>query len=292
MPALFVAACVLPGLFFVFLFLIYPLFSAAIMSFTNAATIAVGGWRFIGIANYVRMFTNDIHFNTALRNTLHFMAIVPVVTIFLALFFAFALTQIKLKERAVYRVLFFFPSVVSSVVIAVVFSAIFDPRRGGPLNTALAVFGVDPVPWLGSPTFAIWALTIVMIWSAVGYFMVLLIAAIDSIGRDIFEAADIDGATGATKLFRITVPMLIDNIGVVYILSLSGTFGASFVLGNVMTSFGPGTATLPLLGHMFRSGFGASSFGYAMAIAVFSLLMALALAYISRKLTYRSESLY
>ena len=289
MPKGFIAICVLPGLSLVLLFLIYPLVSSLIMSFTNATSLSMGTWQFTGFANYFRMFTNDMHFITALRNTFQLLAIVPAVVIFLSLLFAFLLTQSKLKERGVYRVLFFLPSVLSMVVVAVVFSALFDPRASGPINSFLANFGVEPISWLGDPAFAIWAITIVMIWQAVGYYMVLLIAAIDSISRDIFEAADIDGATSKTKLFRITFPMLRDQIGITYVLALSGTMGISFILGRVMTNFGPGTATLVLLGHMYNMAFGAAAFGYAMAIAVFSMLLALAMSYISRKLTYRSE---
>jgi N-acetylglucosamine transport system permease protein len=287
MPKGFVAACVLPGLFMVLLFLIYPLLSSVSMSFTDAMSLTSRA-QFLGLDNYVRMLTVDPHFRAALRNTLHYMAVVPIVVMFLSLFFAFALTQSKLKERGVYRTLFFLPSVLSLVVVAVVFSAIFDPRPRGPLNSILGLFGSEPVPWLGSSTFAIWAIIIVMIWQATGYYMVLHIAAIDSIGKEIFEAADIDGATGAAKLFRITIPMLKDTIGITYILALSSTMGTSFILGRVMTAFGPGTSTLVLLGHMYNMAFGAAVFGYAMAIAVFSLAMALILSYISRKLTYHS----
>jgi N-acetylglucosamine transport system permease protein len=259
------------------------------MSFTDAMSLT-GRSQFIGFNNYVRMLTLDPHFKAALRNTLQYMAVVPAVVIFLALFFAFALTQTKLKERGVYRTLFFLPSVLSLVVVAVVFSAIFDPRPRGPLNSVLVdFFGLEPIPWLGSSTFAIWAITIVMIWQATGYYMVLHIAAIDSISKEIFEAADIDGAKGAAKFFWITIPMLRDSIGITYILALSSTMGTSFILGRVMTAFGPGTSTLVLLGHMYNMAFGAAVFGYAMAIAVFSLLMALLLSYFSRKLTYRES---
>jgi len=289
MPKGFIALCVLPGLSLVLLFLIYPLMSSLIMSFTNATSLSMGTWNFVGFDNYIRMFTSDAHFITALQNTLQLLAIVPAVVIFLALLFAFSLTQTKLRERGLYRALFFLPSVLSMVVVAVVFSALFDPRATGPINNIIGYFGISPIPWLGDPTFAIWAITIVMIWQATGYYMVLLIAAIDSVSRDVFEAADIDGASSKTKFFRITIPLLRDHIGITYILALSGTLGISFVLGRVMTNFGPGTSTLVLLGHMYNMAFGAATFGYAMAIAVFSMLMALAMAYVSRKLTYRSE---
>jgi len=291
MPKRFVALCVLPGLGLVLLFLIYPTLSAMMTSFTNASSLAAGGAGFVFLDNYIRMFTNDPHFMVALRNTLQLLAVVPAVTIFLSLVFAFGLTQAKLKEKGVYRVLLFLPSVLSLVVVAVVFSALFHPRSDGAINRLIGMFGADAIPWLGDPTFAIWAITIVMVWQAVGYYMVLLIAAIDGVSKDVFEAADIDGASAVTKFFRITAPLLMDQIGITYILALSGTINISFILGNIMTSFGPGTATLVLPGHMFNMAFGpAASFGYAMAIMVFTLSMALIFAFISRKLTTRKAN--
>ena len=290
MPKGFIAICVLPGLSLVMVFLIYPLISSLIMSFTNAQSMAVGTWNFVGFDNYIRMFTNDPLFWTALRNTMQLLLIVPAVVIFLALLFAFSLTQTKLREAGFYRVLFFLPSVLSMVVVAVVFSALFDPRATGPINSFLSNFGVEPIPWLGDPNFAIWAITVTMIWQAVGYYMVLLIASIDSINSSIFEAAEIDGATGFSKFFRITIPMLRDQIGITYVLALSGTMAISFILGMVMTNFGPGNATLVLLGHMYNMAFNTASFGYGMVIAVFTMFLALAMAFVSRKLTYRSET--
>ncbi|MCL2828772.1 MAG: sugar ABC transporter permease [Oscillospiraceae bacterium] len=291
-PRGFVALCVLPALAGVLLFLIYPTVNAIMMSFTNASSLAAGSWDFVGLDNYIRMFTNDPQFITALQNTVQLLAVVPVVTIFLALVFAYGLTQAKLKEKGVYRVLFFIPNIISLVVVAVVFSALLHPRSTGPINMLIGIIDLDAVPWLGDPTWAIWAITIVMVWQAVGYYMVLHIAAIDGISKDIFEAADIDGASAPAKFFRITVPMLLDNIGITYVLALAGTMSISFILGRIMTNFGPGTATLVLPGHMFNMAFTAASFGYAMAIMAFTLLMALVFAFISRKLTARRASMF
>jgi N-acetylglucosamine transport system permease protein len=143
--------------------------------------------------------------------------------------------------------------------------------------------------WLGDVRFALWAIAIVMVWQAVGYYMVLLLSSVDSINKEIFEAADMDGAGGFTKLFKITMPLIRDQIGICYVLAVSGTMAISFLLSFVMTNSGPGTASLVLLGHIFNTGFRAAAFGYAMAIVVFSLALALTLSVISRKLSYQSD---
>jgi len=235
------------------------------------------------------MFTQDQHFMTALYNTIRLMLTVPAVTIFLALLFAFSLTQSKLKEKGMYRVLFFFPSVLSLVVVAAVWSALLAPTGRDPVNRVLGFMGIDSIMWLGDVRFALWAIAIVMVWQAVGYYMVLLLSSVDSINKEIFEAADMDGAGGFTKLFRITMPLIRDQIGICYVLAVSGTMAISFTLSFVMTNSGPGTASLVLLGHVFNSGFRAAAFGYSMAIVVFSLALALTLSVISRKLSYQSD---
>ena len=289
LPVGFVCICVLPALLLVSLFTLYPLINALVMSFFSTTNLALGFGNFVGIDNYVRMFTNDQHFNTALRNTLQLMAVVPLVTVFLSMVFAFILTQSKLKEKGIYRVVFFFPSVLSLVVIAAVWSALLAPTSRDPVNRVLGWFGGDAIMWLGDVRFALWAIAIVLIWQAVGYYMVLLLSSVDSINKEVFEAADLDGASGATKLFKITMPLIKDQIGICYVLSVSGTMALSFTLTFVMTSGGPGTATLVLLGHIFNTGFQASAFGYAMAIVVFSIALALALSAISRRFSYQSN---
>ena len=288
-PVGFICICVLPAVLAVGLFTLYPTIQALAMSFFNTRNLALGFGEFVGLSNYIHMFTEDIHFRTAMFNTLRLMAVVPLVTIFLSVVFAFALTQSKLREKGIYRVLFFFPSILSFVVVAIVWSALLGPTGRDPVNTVLGFFNIDAIMWLGDARFAIWAIAIVLIWQAAGYYMVLLLSSVDSINKEIFEAAEIDGAGGAAKLFRITMPLIKDQIGICYVLAISGTMVISFTLTALMTNSGPGTASLVLLGHIFNVGFRLGNFGYAMAMVVFSLVLALVLAAISRKLSYQSN---
>jgi len=293
LPYGFLALCVIPTLTLAVVFMILPALNALRMSFTNITSISVSGnARFIFLENYIYMFTRDRSFQQSLVNTLKLIVVTPPITIFLALLAAFTLTQIKLYERGIYRVLFFLPSIVSMTVVAVVWACMFDPRAGGVINRLIAVFGIAPVTWLGDERYALWCIALVVVWQAVGYFMVMHIAAIDSISRDIYEAAEIDGANQTNKLFRITIPLLKDTIGITYVFALSGTINTSYILSNIMTNGGPGNSTLVLLLHMYRTAFGPSAnFGYAMTITVFSLCLAFLISSLSRKISYQNENI-
>ena len=293
LPYGFLTLCVAPTLLLAMIFMIWPALNALFMSFTNVTSISVSSnARFVFLDNYIYLFTKDKSFLQSLINTLKLIALVPPVTIFVALFTAFTLTQIKLRERGVYRVLFFLPSVVSMTVIGVVWACLFDPRSGGVINRLAALFGIEPVTWLGDERYALRCIALVLIWQAAGYFMVMHVAAIDSIPRDIYEAAAIDGANQADKFFRITIPLLKDCIGITYVFSLSGTINVSYTLSNVMTNGGPGNSTLVLLQHMYKTAFGSSAnFGYAMTITVFSLCLAFVISSLSRRITYQNENM-
>ncbi len=292
MPYGFLALCVVPTLVLLIVFVIMPTVNALLMSFTNAANMSATAKRsFIFLDNYIYMFTKDATFLQSLGNTLKLLAVVPAVTVFLALVFAFLLTQTKLRERGVYRVLFFLPSVISLTVVGIVWACIFDPRSTGVANQMMIALGQPPVMWLGEESVALWCIAFVLIWQALGYYMVMHIAAIDGISQDVYEAASIDGANQFGKFTRITLPLLKDTIGITFVLSMSGTINLSYIVSNIMTNGGPANSTLVLIQHMYRMAFGASAnFGYAMAITVFSLALAFVLSTLSRKLTYQNDN--
>jgi len=291
-PYGFLAICLGPTLLLTIVFLIWPTLNALFMSFTNITSMGASSKaKFVFLDNYIYMFTRDKNFFQAMTNTLKLLAVVPVVTVFIALIFAFLLTQTKIAERGFYRVLFFLPSVVSMAVVGIVWATLFDPRSTGPINKIISLFGAKSVTWLGDERYALWCIALVLIWQAIGYYMVMHVAAIDSISHDIYEAADIDGANQARKFFNITIPLLKDSIGITYVLSLSGTIALSYTLSSIMTNGGPGGASLVLLQHMYNTAFGASSnFGYAMTITVFSLILAFVLSILSRKVSYHNEN--
>ena len=289
-PKLFIALCTLPALILTVVFMIVTMLNAIYLSFTSSTALSVGfNSKFVFLDNYIYMF-KDKDFVQALFNTFKLMLVIPALTIFLSLVFAFILTQGELREKSFYRTVFFFPSVVSMTVVGIVWSFVFNPTRG-ILNHMLDLFNLSSWKhaWLGEGKTALWCIGAALVWQAIGYYMVMHVASIDGISQEIYEAASIDGATGVQKFFRITIPLLRRSIGTTYILALSGTINLSFTLSNVMTGGGPNGASSVLLQYMYTQGMRNANFGYAMAIAMFTLLLAIVLAMISRKLSAEKE---
>ena len=208
-PKLFIALCTLPALILTIVFMIVPMLNAIYLSFTSSTALSVGfNSKFVFLDNYIYMF-KDKDFVQALFNTFKLMLVIPALTIFLSLVFAFILTQGELREKSFYRTVFFFPSVVSMTVVGIVWSFVFNPTRG-ILNHMLDLFNLSSWKhaWLGEGKTALWCIGAALVWQAIGYYMVMHVASIDGISQEIYEAASIDGATGVQKFFRITIPLL------------------------------------------------------------------------------------
>lgn len=283
-PVLFIACSTVPVVILMIVFMILPTLDAFKLSFTDSTGMGQN-YSFVGLENYAYLF-KDYLFVLSLGNTVKLLLVIPFVTVVLAVLFAFVLTQSRLKEAGIYRVIFFMPSIISLTVIGVIFSFIFNPVIG-PLNNALKGMGLTELAlsWLGDSRTALWCVGVTLVWQAVGYYMVMHIAAIDGISPDIMEAATIDGAGQMKKLIYIMLPLLKNIIGITYVLSLSGTLALSFILSRVMTGGGPSGSSMVLLQYMYQQAFTNSNFGYAMAIAIFTLAISVGLSVISRKLT-------
>ena len=288
LPVLFICISVLPAVILTLMFTIWPTVQALYLSFTNATSLGLNN-KFVALDNYIYMF-HDKSFIQALKNTAKLMAVVPVITIFCSLVLAFVLNQCKLKERVLYRTLFYFPNIVSLTVVGIIWSFVFHPNVG-IINKILGAVGLESLQrsWLGDSKTALWCIAFTLLWQAAGYYMVMHIAAMDGISPEIYESATLDGASAWRKLISITMPLMKDIIGITFVLALSGTINLSFVLSQVMTGGGPNGASSVLLQYMYTQGFVNGNFGYAMAITVFTLAISVALSMLSRKLTDASE---
>lgn len=285
---LFILVCLLPGLLLFSLFKVYPtfqIFQKSLYLWTGLSDEP----KYIGLQNFTDML-HDETFLLSMRNTGFLMLVVPIITIMIALINASILTQSKLKERGFYRTVFFFPSILSFVVIAILWSFIYHPTMGF-VNTGLEMIGLGEwaKPWLGDQRTVLWALAITLIWQAAGYYMVMYMAGIDSISPELYEAADLDGATRIQQFFRITIPMLWEIIRVTIIFSINGVLSISFIIVSIMTGGGPDRHSEVVMTYLYAQAFTNSNFGYAMAIGVVVFVISMLLALVSNKLTERGS---
>ncbi|ANS73267.1 ABC transporter permease [Paenibacillus yonginensis] len=285
----FLLFCLLPGLVLMALFKIHPTIEVFQKSFYLWTGIGDKP-QWVGLRNFTDLFHDDV-FLLSLRNTGFLMLVVPVITLFIALVNASILTRSKLRERSLYRTVFFFPSILSFVVIAILWSFIYHPTIGF-LNAGLESIGLGKwaLAWLGDARTVLWALAVTMIWQAAGYYMVMYMAGIDGISPELYEAASIDGATPVRQFFHITVPMLWEIIRITIIFSINGVLTISFVIVSIMTAGGPDRHSEVVMTYLYSQAFANSNFGYAMAVGVFVFIVSFLLALLSNRLTERGNN--
>ncbi|MGN9812473.1 carbohydrate ABC transporter permease [Micromonospora sp. BQ11] len=240
---------------------------------------------FVGLENFRALWRDDYVWN-ALQNNAILLALVPVVTIVLGLFFASMLTMGGRKGRAgvsgvrgtaFYRTVYFFPQVLSVVIIALLWKEVYHPNKG-LLTTSLASLGLSAPTWLGDPATAFWCVLAVMVWSNVGFYVVLFGAAMAAIPKEIYEAVMLDGASRLTTLRRVTIPLLWDTVQVAWVyLAIFALDG--FVLVQLMTNGGPNFSTDVIGVRMYDTAFGSETkFGYASAMGVVMFFLTLSVA--------------
>lgn len=251
---------ILPWLIGFLAFLAYPMLRSLYLSFTSYNLLSPPEW--VGFRNYERIFA-DADFWQSLKVTfLYALGSVPGGSI-IALALAMVLSQ-KLRGINIWRTIFFLPSILSSVAVAVLWLFIFRPE-GGLLNMVLGWFGIQGPDWLFSEQWALPAL-IIMSWWTVGGQMVIYLAGLKGIPEVLYEAAEIDGANDSVKFRRITLPMLSPTIFFNLVLGIIGAFQV-FDVGWVMTRGGPNDATLFYMLNLYTRAFKMTQMGYASALA-------------------------
>jgi N-acetylglucosamine transport system permease protein len=276
---------VLPSIALYATFVLYPFAQAFYNSLTQWRGVSANK-KFTGLDNY-RWLLDDEKFFLALKHNAQLLMLLPLVTISLALLFAALFTQGGQGVRGsnFYRVVFFFPQVMSVVIIGILWQYIYTPNSG-LLNGTLRSIGLESLQrtWLGDPAYALWSIAVVVIWQAVGFYMILFVAGMQSIPTSFYEAARLDGATRWSSFRDITFPLIWDNvrIAVVYIAIVSLDL---FTIVQVMTEGGPNHASDVVARYMYEVGFTNSQFGRASAIGVVLLLLTLVLSMIPLRFT-------
>jgi multiple sugar transport system permease protein len=265
---------VAPNLAAVAVFLLFPLGFSLYMSLQNWDLFRPA--KFVGLANYRSLFTGDPLFAIALRNTVVYTVGTVVPTVLISLAVAGVLNR-KVKGISIFRTIIFLPLAVSSVVMAVVWQFVFNTNNG-LLNIMLGWIGIGPVPWLNDPKWAMLSLCTVSVWRSVPFATVILLAAMQGVPDNLYEAAKLDGAGEIRQFVSITVPLIRGAVSFVMVISIIHAFQA-FDLVYVLTggNGGPETATYVLGIMLFQHAFSFLEFGYASALAwvMFAILLVL-----------------
>jgi ABC-type sugar transport system permease subunit len=254
---------ILPNFLGFFAFTLIPVVILFYMAFTDWNVF--GQPNVTGLDNFKRLFA-DASFWISFRNTLYYAVMHIPLTIVVSLGLALLLNN-KLKGVAFFRTAAFFPYITSIVAIAVVWNLLFSPESG-PINAILEFFGMHHPPgWLTSKDWAMPAVVIVSTWKDMGYYMILFLAGLQTVPRELYEAARMDGANAWQRFVNVTLPCLRPTMFFVTVMLTINSFKI-FDLILVMTNGGPGQSTSVLSQFIYRKGFEESEYGYASAASL------------------------
>lgn len=283
----FIILCLLPAFLLFSVFMILPTLNVFWMS-----TLKWGGLSanktFVGLNNFA-ILAKDLKFIQALQNTIFLIAIVTVITMVVAILFASILVREKVKGQNFFRIVFYIPNILSVVVIASIFTAIYDPSSNGLLNSVVGIF--KPETWettkyLGDQKIMLYAIAGAMVWQAIGYYMVMYMASMSSIPEHLYEAAALEGAGKFRQFFSITLPLVWDNIRTTLTFFVISCINLSFLFVKVFGS-GPGGASETVLSYMYKQAYDNASYGYGMAIGVVVFLFSFILSALINRATDR-----
>ena len=206
----FIALCVAPAAILFFIFMVMPTFNVFRMSLFERGAYSPTE-TFVGLSNFKVLF-KDTKFIVSMQNTILLIVTVTIITFFFAIVFAAILTREKIRGQNFFRIIFYIPNILSVVVIAGIFSAIYKPDNG-MLNSIFSLFaGRDVmVLWKDQPMVIV-SVIIAMVWQAIGYYMVMYMASMSAVPADLYESASLDGAGRLNQFFEITLPLIWTNI--------------------------------------------------------------------------------
>lgn len=283
---LFITCCLSPAVILFIVFMVIPTINVFKMSLFKWGGFSPNK-EFVGLNNF-RILFEDQRFYQSFQNTLLLLILVTLITFVFAIMFATILTQEKIKGANIFRIVFYIPNILSVVVIAAIFSAIYDPKNG-ILNSFIRLFRPDQpdILWLGDQKIVIYSLVAAMVWQAVGYYMVMYIASMSSIPKSLYESAGMEGAGKITQFFQITLPLIWTNIRTTLTFFIISSINMSFLFVQAMTSGGPDGSTEVFLSYMYKQAYTNSSYGYGMAIGVVIFIFSFALSAVISAITKR-----
>jgi multiple sugar transport system permease protein len=266
-------AFTVPALTMLSLFFFVPVLLAFALSLTDFDLYALADTndlRFVGFRNYAELLQTPL-FWKALGNTFYFVIVGVPLSIGLSLGAALLLNGVASKLVGIFRTALFAPVVTTLVAVAVIWRYLLHTRYG-MINYGLESLGIDPVDWLGDPDWAMPAIILFAVWKNFGYNMVILLAGLQTIPNDLYEAARIDGATAWDRFRHVTMPGLGPMLLLVSVLTMAGYFQL-FAEPYVMTQGGPVESTVSVLYFMYEQGFKWWNLGFASAVAFILFLI-------------------
>lgn len=265
------ALFVLPAFIIFFVFFFFPVIQTLGYSVTNRKMIPENT-SFVGLKNFVTLFTDTPEFYIALKNNLFFTVVVTVLQSLIAFVLALVLDR-KLKGKNFFRTYFFAPVVISSVAVSLIWAFMYDPNTG-VLNTIFDMIGLGFLKqnWLGDDKVAMLSIALVQIWQWVGFEMVIFMAGLNNIPKDYYEVAEVSGANYFQTLFYMVIPQLKPTILTACVLTTVGCFKV-FDLVYIMTSGGPVHATEVIAKLIYDYAFSYGKMGLASALSVILLVV-------------------
>ncbi|MBE2240164.1 MAG: sugar ABC transporter permease [Caldilineaceae bacterium] len=276
---------VAPALILFVLLVVYPMFNTIYLSFFNYG-LTDARIRFIGANNFIELMGDEV-FWRALRNNLTILIVSVIVQVGVGLILAALIDRGIRWGKSIARTLNFVPVVMSAVAVAILWQLIYDPTVG-LANRFVSLIGLDPPSqgWLGDPRIVIYSILVVACWQYTGYVMIIILAGMQSVSQELYEAAAIDGATEIQKFFSITLPSIRNvNIAVILITMIGAV--KVFDLVYILTRGGPANASQVMGTYIYYNAFTVNRAGYASAISVVLLVFALILGFLQLRLSVR-----
>lgn len=267
---------IVPALLFYLLFCVYPFLTMFYYSVTDYSVAKMTDLNFIGFVNFTKVFDNDL-LMAGFKNSLFYAILMTVFQTAFGIILAVFLDR-KLKTRNLLRSAFFLPAVFSPLVIGFLWNYLMSTSDFGLINRALTALGLGKINFLGDADIALYSVVVTQLWQWTGWAMVIFLANLQSISKDLYEAAEIDGATPWRKFWGVTLPLLQPSVNVVAVTAMIGGLKV-FDIIMALTDGGPGNATQTIMTAYIKTSFteGAYNEGAASGVVFFVVVMIITL---------------
>ncbi len=279
---------IMPALLLYIIFFIYPFIQSILISLTN--------WNgvnpqkvFIGLRNYTDILKDHLMWES-LSHNLVWVIIGTISPLVIGLLLAVLLSNEKVKGRTVFRTIYFMPVILSPVVVGLIWGWVYNPIFG-MLNRVLDIIGLGAYSrgWLGDPNLALYMVLIAAIWSYFGFCLVILVAGMQNIDTELYDAANMDGANPWQQFMNVTIPQLSSVLTMIVAYTMIGGFNV-FDIVYIMTGGGPANSTELIATYTYKQSFQLNSVGYGATLSMVMTLLSLIASFLFLKMREKSES--